>query len=323
MQDQKRIYFLGSNISHAISNYIHNDAASSIGYTNWRLEAVDTTDLEEFSKSKLQSREFAGAVITMPHKLGIIPYLDDVNEIVELVGACNNIYPVHESDASGSKKRRLIGTNTDWVGVRGCLLRLDDEFRTRNSSTTNNETKTGFIVGAGGACRAAIYALTRHLSVTRIYIINRDADEVQTLLTDISARYQRTAPLLPIPEIIHLQTPEQARNLRDNAYYGVGTVPDYPATTDAEVTARDTLHALLNRKIDKEKGVFLDMCYKPRETSNLRAAKERGWVTGEGVDVVSFQLKEQWRLWAGEEASRSIPLEEMVRRAREIADGHV
>lgn len=322
MQDQKRIYFLGSNITHAISNYIHNDAASSIGYINWRLEPVDTTDLDEFAKTKLHGPEFAGAVITMPHKLGIIPFLDGVDEIVELVGACNNIYPVYEVDVRGMKKRRLIGTNTDWVGVRDCLLQLDDDFNARTNNKTDNETKTGFIVGAGGACRAAIYALTRHLNVSRIYIINRDADEVQTLVNDISARYQRTHLALPIPEMIHLQTPDQARNLIDKPYYGIGTVPDYPPTTDAEITARDTLHALLDRTHEK-KGVFLDMCYKPRETSNLLAAKRRGWVTGEGVDVVSFQLKEQWRLWAGEQASAKIPLEKMVRRAREIADGHV
>lgn len=319
MEDQKRIYFLGSNISHAISNYIHNDAASAIGYTNWCVEAVDTTDLDEFSKTKLQSPQFAGAVITMPHKMAIIPHLDGVDEIVELVGACNNIYPVYESDASGS--RRLVGTNTDWIGIKDCLLRLDDKFTARDHSTANNQTQTGFIVGAGGACRAAIYALTRHLGVSRIYIINRDAGEVQTLVNDISARYQRTTPPLPMPEIIHIQTPEQARNLQDSPHYGIGTVPDYPPTTDAEITARDTLYVLLNRS-NGRKGVFLDMCYKPRKTSNLRAAEKAGWVTGEGVDVVSFQLKEQWRLWAGEDASRRIPLEEMVRRAREITDVH-
>ncbi|KAL3709850.1 hypothetical protein TMatcc_003641 [Talaromyces marneffei ATCC 18224] len=305
MQDQKRIYFLGSNISHAVSNYMHNEVAASIGYTNWRLEAVDTTDLSDFAETKLCGSEFAGTVITMPHKLNIIPYLDGVDEIVDL-------------------KRRLIGTNTDWVGVRDCLLRLDHEFRAGDSDTTstNGETKTGFIVGAGGACRAAIYAFTRHLNVTKIYSINRDAKEVQTLLSDISVRYQKTTPPIPMPEIVHLQTPEQARNLKDEPYYGIGTVPDDPPTTEAEIVARDTLRALLDHK-DEKKGVFLDMCYKPRETKNLKAAKKCGWVTGEGVDVVSFQLNEQWRLWAGKEASERIPLERMVTRAREIADGFI
>lgn len=123
-----------------------------------------------------------------------------------------------------------------------------------------------------------------------------------------------------MPEIVHLQTPEQARNLKDEPYYGIGTVPDDPPTTEAEIVARDTLRALLDHK-DEKKGVFLDMCYKPRETKNLKAAKKCGWVTGEGVDVVSFQLNEQWRLWAGKEASERIPLERMVTRAREIADG--
>ncbi|EED23578.1 shikimate 5-dehydrogenase, putative [Talaromyces stipitatus ATCC 10500] len=309
MPDQKRIYFIGSNISHAITNTIHNDVAATIGYTNWRLEAIDIPDVthdDTLIKGKLHGPKFAGAVITMPHKLAIIRYLDDVDEIVSLVGACNNIYPVIAGTES-----KLIGTNTDWIGIRECLLRLDRESRP-NNAINDEETKSGFIVGAGGASRAAIYALTRHLSVARIYIVNRDIDEVQTLVNDIKTRYQSRRT--PIPEIIHLQTPEQARNINHFPYYGIGTVPDYPPTTDEEITARDTLHSLLARGNSEggRRAVFLDMCYKPRQTRNLVAAKMYGWVTGEGVDVVTYQLKEQWRLWAGEE--------EMARRARQIAD---
>ncbi|KAE8556298.1 hypothetical protein EYB25_000999 [Talaromyces marneffei] len=249
MQDQKRIYFLGSNISHAVSNYMTRSPHPSDTPTGVSKQSTPPTSV------------------------------------------------------TSQKQNYAVPRDSD-------------------TTSTNGETKTGFIVGAGGACRAAIYAFTRHLNVTKIYSINRDAKEVQTLLSDISVRYQKTTPPIPMPEIVHLQTPEQARNLKDEPYYGIGTVPDDPPTTEAEIVARDTLRALLDHK-DEKKGVFLDMCYKPRETKNLKAAKKCGWVTGEGVDVVSFQLNEQWRLWAGKEASERIPLERMVTRAREIADGFI
>ena len=50
----------------------------------------------------------------MPHKISIIPYLDELTDQGREVGACNTIFL--RSGPNG--ERRYIGTNTDVVGIR-------------------------------------------------------------------------------------------------------------------------------------------------------------------------------------------------------------
>jgi quinate dehydrogenase len=50
---------------------------------------------------------------------------------------------------------------------------------------------------------------------------------------------------------------------------------------------------------DKEKGVFLDMCFKPRVTRQIKLARRYGWRTVEGTEIIGHQIEEQWRLWTG------------------------
>jgi len=61
---------------------------------------------------------------------------------------------------------------------------------------------------------------------------------------------------------------------------------------------RACLEELLSRP---EKGVLLDMCFKPRRTRTIKLAESKGWETVEGTHVIGYQIEEQWRLWAGAE----------------------
>ena len=166
------------------------------------------------------------------------------------------------------------------------------------------------IVGAGGASRAAVYALSAQLGCDSIYIINRDKGEVSDLLRDVQA--YGTQP----PKLVHVRSVEQARDL-PAPYYIVGTVPDIEPKTHDELEARAILSTFLSK--EGEKGVLLDMCFKPRNTRILKLARELGWRTVEGTEVIGYQIEEQWRLWAGDEASKMVPKEEAWRILRKAA----
>lgn len=58
-----------------------------------------------------------------------------------------------------------------------------------------------------------------------------------------------------------------------------------------------------------EKGVLLDMCFKPRRTRTIKLAEGNGWLTVEGTHVIMYQIEEQWRLWAGEEKVENLDRE--------------
>lgn len=285
----KQILFIGTHLKHAITNRIHDEVAKSLNL-NWRLLPLDTLDLGEFDKYA-RGALFGGAVITIPHKLDIISHLDHVDTLVGIIGACNNVY---------LSDRGLTGTNTDWVGVRDAL---------RAMPGGEIDATAGFIVGAGGAARAALYALAE-LGCSKVYVINRDVEEVRRLQSDVRHGYAKAARRPPV--IVHLQDPSE---VEEPPMIGVGTVPDFEPLTETEKQARRCLVAVFR----KGPGRYLDMCYKPRQTRNLVLAKANRWTVCEGTQVVTQQLMEQWSLWVGER-SKDIQMDVMAKRVLELAD---
>ncbi|KAJ9603836.1 hypothetical protein H2200_011357 [Cladophialophora chaetospira] len=225
--------------------------------------------------------EFAGGLVTMPWKKSIIPFLDHVDGIVSTCGACNHV--------SVTKGGALHGTNTDWIGIR-------DAFLGAHTSLSVIAGQVGLIIGAGGASRAAVYALTK-LGCQDIYIVNRDAEEVHELVKDVQ-NYDASSR----PNVMHVRTVQQARLLPAPTYI-VGTVPDFAPTTTSEIEARDVYVEFL-RKEKPEYAVMQDMCYHPLLTRNLLLAKQHGWLVVDGVQVIGHQLRAQWEPWTGQSLSK-------------------
>jgi quinate dehydrogenase len=232
----------------------------------------------------LRSLECAGGVVTMPYKKTIMPFLDELDELCMRIGACNCVYFTSEG--------RLRGSNTDWRGIKGCFL---------GGGGGKGEGMPGLIIGAGGASRAAAYALGVEMGVSRIYVINRDEEEVRELVVGV-ARMLPSAGSGSGLEIVHVRSVEQARGL-ESPYYVVGTVPDFEPQTPEERNTRHILEVFFAKGGQEEggmgKGVFLDMCFKPRVTRQIKLARKYGWRTVEGTEVIGYQIEEQWRLWTG------------------------
>lgn len=272
----RRIYIAGSTGGSSIAPPAHNFIAQKLGKewtTGFLIEPTAQRVMDVF-----RGPEFAGGIVTMPHKKAIIPYLDTVDELVSAIGACNVVYLNPEG--------RLHGTNTDWAGITGALL----------AAPPCQRDSPALVYGAGGASRAAIYALSVKLGYRDIYIINRDLNEVTELEDDIKAYESLTRPTL-----VHVKTISQAMDLPPPACI-ISTVPDFEPKTSTEIETRNVLVEFLSRQQDT-KGILLDMCYHPRTTRNVELALRHGWAIVEGIEVVGYQLKLQWKLWTDEEIS--------------------
>ncbi|PWY87134.1 shikimate [Aspergillus sclerotioniger CBS 115572] len=275
-QDQRRFaYLVGVGVTHSIAPPMHNYSFKSLGY-DWEFISQECPTVED-AMALFHQPTFAGGVVTMPYKRTIMDHLDGLDEYATRLQACNNVYRA----ADGS----LRGTNTDWRGIQGCLLGAREEGRNRPA----------VIVGAGGACRAAVFTLHVQLGCNPIYIINRDRSEVTALLEDTKKEYDTL-------EMIHVERAEQVADL---PFYIVGTVPDAEPSTAEEKEVHRIVDAILS---SPKKGVFLDMCFKPRKTRFLKAAQKHGWATVEGTEVIGHQMLEQYRLWCGDDASQRVPV---------------
>lgn len=277
--EAKMLHLVGIGVKHSIAPPMHNMIADSLGLP-WTFHSTECNSVEDVA-ALARNPSTAGLVVTMPYKNTVMPHLDELDDLATTIGACNNTY---------RRDNKIVGTNTDWRGIKGCLLEKGDQ----SSRPGPSRAASALIVGAGGASRAAVYALSVHLSCPTIYILNRDDAEVDALITD-------TQRITATPKIIHVTSLKEASSL-DAPYYIVGTVPDFEPQTDAEKDVASILEHFLSR--DK-KGVVLDMCFKPRRTRMIKLAEELGWPTVEGTHVIGYQIQEQWKLWTGEErASR-------------------
>jgi quinate dehydrogenase len=224
---------------------------------------------------------YAGASVTMPHKVAIMQHLDELTDECRDVGACNTIFV---RDLPGGR-RLFCGTNTDVIGVREAFLQNVDD------PAAVLENRPALVIGGGGAARSAVYALRKWLKATDIYLVNREKAEVDAVIAECTRRgYGRG--------LIHVETVEQADALESPGAI-VACVPDLPPKTEAEKLARAVTRTFLSKD---RKGAMLEMCYNPSPFTELGLlAESHGWQVILGTEALIYQGIEQDRYWTGKE----------------------
>lgn len=279
----KKLHLIGVGVGHSIAPLMHNHICKSLNKP-WSFVATEAPSIEAVMEI-MTAPDFAGAVITMPYKKTVMPLLHGLDPLAVKLGACNNVYITSDG--------KLQGTNTDWRGIKGCLLTASDK----------GVGQPAMIVGAGGASRAAVYALAVELKCPVIYVVNRDVQEVEDLIADTQALLESPGSGEPLCKIIHIQSLDQAKTL-PSPHYIVGTVPDTVPHTPSEKMAIKIFDHYLART--EERGLFLDMCFKPRITRKIKLARSHGWQIVEGTEIIGHQIQEQYRVWISPESDAEV-----------------
>lgn len=213
----------------------------------------------------------------MPNKVAIMEHLDEMTEECRDVGACNTIY-FRPAEDTASGRRRLHGTNTDVVGVRESFY--------QNISDPDGvfHDRPAMVIGGGGAARSAVYALSKWMRATRIYLVNRDSAEVDAVIRGCRAKGYGGDSL------IHVATVAQAESLEAPGAV-VACVPDLSPRSVEERTARAVVETFLRKE---KKGAMLEMCYNPSPYTELGAiAQRQGWQVILGTEAMIWQGFEQ------------------------------
>jgi shikimate-5-dehydrogenase len=270
----QNLYIFGKNISFSKSPHMHNAAFAHHKLLNHHYairEVDDISDCEPY----IRSPDFAGASVTMPFKLQISRFCDEVTDEARLMGAVNTL-SVHES-AEG--KRVLRGDNTDWSGLLQCITT-----RYPGYDGVVNKPRVGWVIGAGGASRAAVYALHKS-GVEEIYISNRTFSRAQAIAEDFAGHFR----------VVPIERWEEMNGHPADVI--IGTVP--------ADTVDESAFAAIEWK--GEGGLCIDMSYKPRVTPLMRIAQgQEGWATANGLDALLEQGLIQFKIWTGLEAPREV-----------------
>jgi shikimate-5-dehydrogenase len=269
----KRFHIFGNGISFSISPTIHNAGFKHHGLPH-TYDIRESPDIDGVGHL-ITSEDFGGASVTMPHKLQVHKFCHQQTETGKLIGAINTLVVRGDGD-----NRVIIGDNTDWSG----LYSIMSSYKKRRGRSL----ETGLVIGAGGASRAALYAM-HHTGVQNILLWNRTPSVAESVKKAFAGVFDIT--ILPRLEDV-TQQPDVL----------IGTIP-------ADVTTHQQFHGIFG----KSKGLCIDMAYKPRETPLLRVAKSKeGWETITGVQVLLAQGFDQYRLWTGLEAPRHVIVDAVV-----------
>lgn len=136
-----RAAVLGSPIAHSLSPVLHRAAYAVLGL-DWGYDAVECDAAALPATLDRLAPTYAGASLTMPLKLAVLPLLDVLDPVAEQVGAVNTVL---------FTDRGRIGHNTDVAGVRAALDELGVPVAGRQVT----------VLGAGGAARAVLAGLAQ------------------------------------------------------------------------------------------------------------------------------------------------------------------
>ena len=249
-----RVYgVVGDPVGHSLSPLMHNTAFIARNVDAVYLPFL-VHDLKDFLAA-IAPLAIRGFSVTIPHKQTILKYLQQCEPLAAEIGAVNTV--VVRSDGS------LHGYNTDYVGV---LRALRKKLRLRGSRV--------LIFGAGGAARAAAFAVARAGAHVRI-----------------CARRERPARELAQAVGGEFLPQRALRSEKFDAILNATPVGMYPHGKISPLAARE-----LNCRL------VMDLIYRPQLTELLNIARKKERATVSGVEMFVAQGAAQWELWFGKSA---------------------
>ncbi|KAJ9149292.1 Pentafunctional AROM polypeptide [Pleurostoma richardsiae] len=280
--EPQSLYLFGKPIAKSRSPALHNTLFKLTGlpHNYSRFETDHAPDVQDI----IRSPHFGGASVTIPLKLDIIELLDEVSEPAKALGAVNTIIPLPPTTKDG--KPRLLGENTDWMGMVSALRSAGVVKRSRSSPGA------AMVVGNGGTSRAALYAL-HSLGYAPLYVVARDAANAEKLRGTFPADY----------DIQVLSETAQAAGLSAALLPDV-VVGTIPADRPIDSGMREVLLSVLRHPEGAAAAavaprVLLEMAYMPRRTPLMQMAEDAGWATIPGLEVLAAQGWYQFQLWTG------------------------
>lgn len=256
---------IGDPISHSLSPKIHNFFLEKYKIDG-SYEALQVTknNLSE-AVAKLVDSGFAGFNVTLPHKEEIFKICDYKSKTAELTGAVNTVIITPD--------KKLFGHNSDAEGFLNNLKNSQPDFDLNG--------KNVFVIGAGGAARAVVYALIKS-DVKNIFITNRSELRTTELIKNFADFAQQKKC-----ELKFLDKKKFEKNLNQCDLL-VNSTP-------LGMLGQAVLE--LDLKNLKKSALVYDIVYKPLMTELLKTAEARGNQILTGIGMLVFQALVGFEAW--------------------------
>lgn len=269
---------IGDPIAQSKSPAIHGFWLSKLGIeAEYRACQVPPADLPRYLSSRRREANWRGCNVTMPHKQSVIPYLGRLDPLAEQVGAVNVI--IRRADDT------LVGHNSDVAGVSTPLRRCS------KASYPNHVATYVYIVGAGGAARAAALGAVQ-AGFGDFDIFNRSLDKAHELAKWIGAPFGEGHGLEEISPIRNpgegLEQQRYSHVIINATSMGMNGSPSPPIS-------------LVDFYPDT---IVFDLVYSPLETPLLTEARRLRMRTIDGLEMLVEQAALAFEMFFGAPAPR-------------------
>jgi shikimate dehydrogenase len=256
---RKLYLLLGDPVAHSRSPVIHARAFALLGVdAAYAPCRVAPQDLEQ-AIDGLRALGVDGFNVTVPHKAAVSQLVDRLHESAARIGAVSCV--VRDADA-------LVGHNTDAPGLLRAL-----------AAKRVDPSGNAVVVGAGGSARAAAFAMSQ--KARSVTIVNRTLEAARSLADAVEATGARA-------HAAQLQSDDARRALQEAAV----VVHCTTIGLHAEAIAFDV-------NMLPPRAALADLVYAgpTGETALVRAARERGLTTVDGIDVLVQQAIATLEIW--------------------------
>ena len=253
---------IGDPIDHSLSPNIHNAAFRHLeldhSYIAYKISAGElAAGIDSLKKIKI-----AGFNVTIPHKIEIMKFLDDMDTTSKVIGAVNTV-----SNENG----KLKGYNTDMIGFL-------DPIKKKNLAIKDSQV---LLLGAGGAARAILTAMIKE-KASKITIVNRTQENANKL-ADFAKKIGGNADAVSI---------QKANEL----------VGDYKFIINStSIGMKNEPSPISTRNISKNSVVY-DIVYQPINTDLIKKSKENGATIIYGYQMLLSQAACSFEIWHKMEA---------------------
>jgi shikimate dehydrogenase len=258
---------IGNPIEHSLSPAIHNAAFQKLAlnfvYLAWKVDSIG-----DAVRGLRALGNFRGASVTIPHKVAVLPFLDEVDTTARHIGAINTIV---------AEEGQLLGMNTDATGALRAL-------REGNAPLKGASV---VIVGSGGAARAIAFALAAEAEVGRLHLMGIEVDERRNLATDLRDKTGVSVEEEDLDDGGLKNVLPEARVLIHCTPIGMA-----PKIGRSCIPPK-----FLHREL-----IVMDVVYNPRETQLLIEARTAGCRTISGLEMFLYQAVAQFERWTGQSA---------------------
>ncbi len=253
---------LGFPISHTFSPPLHNSAFRTVQIEAAYLPFEVRPESLQAAIEGIRSLQIAGVNVTIPHKINVLPFLDDITPTARLIGAVNTIR---------NDRGRLIGTNTDGHGF----------IRSLSQFYFAPENQTILMLGAGGSARSILVALAES-KAKRIFLINRTTEKAQLLAEEFSPHFPDTE--------IRVETLSNLFHHPVDLLINTTSLGMKDEGVPVDLAQFQTL------------GRVIDIIYSPRQTLLLKQAEQLKIPFVNGIGMLLYQACEAFEFWTNRDA---------------------